>query len=86
MAEVSREGETLDRFARILLEEAPCPESEELKDVLRQLSRRWQQHQLRTLAQEIEEAQRKGDACRLQQLVEEKTSVTRLLHELGPRP
>lgn len=85
LAGLSRDGETLDRFARILLEEAPCSESEELKEVLCQLSRRWQQHRLRTLAQEIQEAQRKGDACRLQQLVEEKTSVTRLLHALEPR-
>jgi len=84
LAVVSHEGETLDHLARILLEESSCSESEELRESLSRLTRRWQQHRLRTLAQQIKQAQRDGEAQLLLQLVEEKTSLTRLLHELEP--
>ena len=86
LAILSREGETLDRLARILLEEVPCSDSEELREALGQLNKRWRQHQLKTLARQIKEAQRSGETLRLQQLVEEKTSLTKLLHELAPPP
>jgi len=84
LAVLSHEGTTLDRLARILLEEVPCSDSEELLQSLGRLNKRWRQHRLKSLAQQINEAQRSGETLRLQQLVEEKTSLTRLLHELTP--
>ena len=83
---LSHEGETLDRVARILLEGSSCSDEDELRESLRQLNRRWRQHRLKVLAQQITEAQRAGDALRLHELVEEKTSLTRLLHDLDRGP
>jgi DNA primase len=83
---LSHDGEALDRVARILLQGSSCSDADELRESLRQLNRRWRQHRLKILAQQINEAQRAGDASRLNELVEEKTSLTRLLHDLDRGP
>ncbi|MEE2778336.1 MAG: DNA primase [Acidobacteriota bacterium] len=87
LSALSGQGEELDRIARILLEGESCSEKlGELEEALRRLNRRWQQNRLRRLALEINEAQRQGDADRLETLVEEKTSISRVLHEVEPGP
>lgn len=78
------EGGSIDRVARILLEGPAAPGSDELRESLGQLERRWRQQELRRLSGEIAEAQRVGDGVRLTQLLEEKTALSRRLHKRDP--
>ncbi len=73
----------LDRMARLLVEETACSEEEELGGAFDRLNRRWQRHQLKQLARQITEAQRSGQSARVLELVEEKTALSRLLHEIA---
>jgi DNA primase len=74
------EGGSIDRVARILLEGPAAPGSDELRESLGQLERRWRQQELKRLSAEIAEAQRVGDGTRLAQLLDEKTALARRLH------
>jgi len=74
------EGGSIDRVARILLEGPAAPGSDELRESLGQLERRWRQQELKRLSGEIAEAQRVGDGVRLTELLEEKTALSRRLH------
>ena len=84
LAALPAEGEALDLMARILLETASYSgRPEELEEFLRQLNRRWQQSRLKKLALDIREAQRRGESAQLDVLIEEKSALTRSLHEIG---
>lgn len=83
LAALSEDSAVLDRMARLLVEETACSEEKELPDALARLNRRWQQHQLKQLARQITEAQRSGQTARVLELVEEKTALSRLLHEIA---
>ncbi len=80
------EAET--RAAQLLLESEDSPGAPRLADALRALRRRWLRHRLRELQQEIAEAQRRGEAARLESLLVEKTAVNTELHGVaaGTRP
>jgi DNA primase len=80
------EAET--RAAQLLLESEDSPGAPPLADALRALRRRWLRHRLRELQQEIAEAQRRGEAARLESLLAEKTAVNTELHGVaaGIRP
>jgi DNA primase len=80
---LGEEGGSIDRVARILLEGPTTPGSDELRESLGQLERRWRQQELRRLSSEISEAQRVGDGVRLAELLEEKTALSRRLHDRG---
>jgi DNA primase len=86
LGQLTEQGEILDRVARILLEGPSCSgKFGELEESLRRLMRRWQQNRLKALAREINEAQRSGDGPRLEALIEEKSTLSRTLHEVDPR-
>lgn len=83
LAQLPGGSEAIDRAAQILVQEAPCSKDGDLLESLGQLKRRWQQRRLRELAREIREAQRSGDSVRLERLLEEKTGLSRDLHQLS---
>jgi DNA primase len=80
----SREA-SVERLARIVLEEPFDPGKSGVLESLEKLLRRWRQQRLRELQSEIIEAQRRGDSTRLASLLEEKTGLSRSLHR-GTRP
>ncbi len=80
VAELGAGGNAVDRLARLLLEGPFASRQEELHEALGQLTRRWQQQRLRSLATEIGEAQRAGDTARLERLLSEKTAMSNALH------
>jgi len=77
-----------EKAAQLLLESEDSPGAAGLSDALRALRRRWLRHRLRELQSEITEAQRRGDAARLDSLLAEKSAVNAELHgmtaEAGP--
>ena len=77
-----------EKAAQLLLESEDSPGAAPLGDALRALRRRWLRHRLRELQSEITEAQRRGDAARLDSLLAEKSAVNAELHgrsaEAGP--
>jgi DNA primase len=77
-------GQGVDLLARLLLEGPFGAKRGELLEALGQLRRRLQQQRLRELASEIGEAQRRGDAVRLERLIEEKTELSHSLHGRTP--
>ena len=87
VAGLGADGDAVDRLARLLLEGPFASRAEELDEAFNQLSRRWQQQRLRSLASEIGEAQRAGDTARLERLLSEKTAMSHALHRRpDPRP
>jgi DNA primase len=80
VAELGADDGAVDRLARLLLEGPFASPSGELDGAFKQLKRRWQQQQLRSLASEIGDAQRAGDEARLKRLLSEKTALSRELH------
>lgn len=75
----------VDRAAAILLEGPFAPEAAGLPDSIARLVRRWRQKRLREMAREIQEAQRAGDASRLESLLDEKDALSRRLHGAAAR-
>jgi hypothetical protein len=75
----------VDRAAAILLEGPFAPEAAGLPDSIARLVRRWRQKRLREMAREIQEAQRVGDASRLESLLDEKDALSRRLHGAAAR-
>lgn len=80
LGHLDREGTSVDRVARLLLENPVGARSGELAGSLAALKRRWQQQRLRELAAEIAEAQRVGDPELLERLLREKTALSLDLH------
>lgn len=73
-------GDAVDQLARILLESSVASGERELPGAIAQIRRRWQQQRLRELAAELERAQRVGDGARMDQILEEKTALSALMH------
>ncbi len=80
VAAMGADGGAVDRLARLLLEGPFASRSGEVDEAFQQLTRRWQQQRLRSLASEIGEAQRAGDDQRLESLLREKTAISLALH------
>ena len=80
LGRLDREGPSVDRVARLLLENSVGARSGELAGSLAALTRRWQQQRLRELSAEIAEAQRVGDPELLERLLREKTALSLDLH------
>ena len=76
-------GEAVDQLARILLEGASAFREKELPEAMIKIGRRWQQQRLRELTAELEQAQRAGDAARMDQILEEKTALSLRVHRGG---
>jgi DNA primase len=70
----------VDRIAQILLQESTPSEGPGLSECLERLERRWQQQRLKELAREIDQAQKRGDKSRLDDLLSEKTDLSCALH------
>ena len=81
VAELSRSGRNLDGAARVLLEGA-APEGGRaaLVETLGRLQKRWFQRRQKELLREIRDAETQGDTDRLEELLEEKTTLSRQLH------
>ncbi len=84
LARLPNEGDSVDRIARLLLEESVGSDPRELMGSVRRLQRRWQQQRSRELAAQIGEAQRAGDEERLKRLLDEKAALSRQLHSQPP--
>ena len=80
VAGLGADDDAVDRLARLLLEGPFASPAGELDEAFKQLTRRWQQQRLRSLASEIGDAQRAGDEARLKHLLSEKTALSRQLH------
>ncbi|HEX5761058.1 MAG TPA: DNA primase [Thermoanaerobaculia bacterium] len=80
LAALGSEGRAIDRMAQVLLEGEFNPGQPGLGESLDKLERRWRRQRLRELATEIGEAQRLGDGARLENLLREKTSLSRAHH------
>jgi DNA primase len=80
LGRLDRDGASVDRVARLLLESSVGARSGELAGSLAALMRRWQQQRLRELSAEIAEAQRVGDPELLERLLREKTALSLDLH------
>jgi DNA primase len=81
---LSAGGLPVDRVARLLLEGPFASRPGEAEAPLLQLKRRWHKQRRKELSIAIEEAQRAGELDRLQRLIEEKTELSRAIHQ-GPR-
>jgi len=84
LARLPNEGDSVDRIARLLLEESVGSDPRELMGSVHRLLRRWQQQRARELAAQIGEAQRAGDQERLKRLLDEKSALSRQLHSQPP--
>ena len=84
LARLPSEGDSVDRIARLLLEESVGSDPRELLGSVHRLKRRWQQQRARELAAQIGEAQRAGDQERLKRLLDEKAALSRQLHAQPP--
>jgi DnaB-helicase binding domain of primase len=84
-----------DLFARLVIEGADAPSeaaagaavragggscADRLRDHLHELHQRWREQRSQQLNREMLEAQRSGDATRLERLVEEKSELSRAIH------
>lgn len=72
------------KAAQLLVESEDSPGAPPLGDALRAISRRWMRHRLRELQLLIVEAQRRGDAAGLEDLLAEKNAVSAGLHSPAP--
>jgi DNA primase len=79
---LAEDGRSLDRVAQLLLQDADPGQPGELAAKLQELRDRYSQQRNKQLVREIQEAQRSGDAARLETLLDEKTRLSRALH--GP--
>ena len=79
---LARTGEpaVIDAMAEIMVGGSVSPRNVGLAELLRQMERRWRLQRLQELQHEINEAQRAEDAGRLQELLEEKTALSRRHH------
>lgn len=84
LASLAADGGAVDRLAQVLLESPTAPSKAALPALLDELERRWWRQRLRELAREIGEAQRAGEAERLDRLVREKTELSARLHRTAP--
>ncbi|MDH3744548.1 MAG: DNA primase [Acidobacteriota bacterium] len=75
-----QEGNVVDRAARLLLEETAGLSAGELGEAITRLERRWCQQRLRELSAQIARAQSAGETGQLEQLLGEKTALSRRLH------
>jgi DNA primase len=80
LGRLDREGSSVDRVARLLIESPVEARSGELAGSLAMLKRRWQQQRLRELSAEIAEAQRLGEPDLLERLLRAKTALSLDLH------
>ena len=80
LGRLAGEGAQVDHVARILLETSVGSRAEELVESIARLGRRWRRRRLQELSTEILEAQHTGNEARMQQLLDEKTSISRELH------
>ena len=71
---------TIDRLAKLLLEEPSGVRPEELRANLRQLDRRAMRRRQEELKRELVQAEREGDRSRLQELLDEKAKLSRQIH------
>lgn len=86
LARLPDQGPAVDRMARLLLEVSADSDPREFEVSVRQLERRWQQQRSRELAARINEAQRAGDQEKLENLLQEKADMSRLLHDRKDEP
>jgi len=70
----------IDALAEIMVGGGLAPRQAGLPELLQKMERRWRQQRLKELQHEITEAQRVQDTRRLQELLEEKTALSRLHH------
>lgn len=80
ISRLADEGMAVDRAAKLLLEEAVPEEISGLADALGRLQSRWLKRRLGEIVQEIRQAQQRGDQTHLEQLLEEKTRLSRQSH------
>lgn len=73
--------DAVDRLAQILLEKSADPGITGLTGLLGSLEKRWLSQENERLKAEIDDAQRRGDTVRLERLLQEKTSLSRSLHQ-----
>ncbi|MFQ5525063.1 MAG: DNA primase [Thermoanaerobaculia bacterium] len=86
LARLPDRGPAVDRMARLLLEVSAGSDPKELEASVRQLERRWQQKRSRELAAQITKAQRAGNQEKLEELLTEKATLSRRLHERSDEP
>lgn len=79
LARLDDERGAIDRIARLLLEESPSGE-EDVAAVLSRLVQRWHKQRLGELMRQIRQAEEEGDQARRDQLLDEKTKLSRSLH------
>jgi hypothetical protein len=79
LARLGDERGAIDRIARLLLEESSSEEGD-LEEILSQLIKRWHKRRQGELVRQIREAQERGDAVRLAELLDEKKQLSRSLH------
>ena len=79
VSRLNREEGAIDRLARLLLEDFDSA-AEDLALTLQRLEHRWRKRRQPELIRQIRQAQREGDQILLDQLLEEKTSLSRRLH------
>lgn len=70
----------VDALAEIMVRGSVASRTGGLAELLHKMERRWRQQRLKELQNEINEAQRVEDPGRLQQLLEEKTALSRRHH------
>ncbi|MDA8017257.1 MAG: DNA primase [Thermoanaerobaculia bacterium] len=81
VTELSRSGRNLDAAARVLLESSAAEGGRvALVETLGRLQKRWLQRRQKELPREIRDAESQGDTARLEQLLEEKKTLSRHLH------
>ncbi len=80
----SSSGGSVDRVAQVLLESSVAPEKAALPARLDDLIRRWQERRLLELKAELEDAERRGDQVRFQQVLAERIELSKK-HHRGPR-
>ncbi|MEM1202053.1 MAG: DNA primase [Acidobacteriota bacterium] len=80
VAHLAEQPATLDRMARLLLEESIPEERDSLRETLEMLRSRWQKRRQAELLREIRQAEQSGDSIRLTQLLEEKKVLSRHVH------
>ncbi len=80
LSRLRSDGGTIDRFAKLLLEEPSGVRPEELRENLLQLDRRAMQRRQEELKRELVQAEREGDRSRFQELLDEKAELSRQIH------
>ncbi|MEM9554865.1 MAG: DNA primase [Acidobacteriota bacterium] len=81
ISHLADQGLAVDRAAAILLQDStPDETTATLQDTLGMLETRWRKRRLTEIRQEIRRAEHDGDLSRLNELLEEKTLLSRHLH------